>query len=338
MFRFHRVAGAAVDRGAGAPDRRRAVQLVDRVRRRDRAEGVPQARAGHQPRARAAAVPDRPRASPTSRRCRAGTSTRGARSPRRSASRSASSPTRSAAGSWRSIRSRTDPAALLDELGSLGRVTAELHNALASDAGDPAFSPEEPSSESLSLLTATIDEDIERIFVRLPDDERVAPIAGRGQDVRERIAARSQIGLGGRAIRTHGDFHLGQTLHTPRVGDHRLRGRAGAAAVRAPPEALAAARRGLDAALVRLRHLGQRDPARPAGAGGVRGARPRHLPRALLRDDRPALLPAGEAAIVNLLSIFELEKAIYELQYELDNRPDWLPIPVAGIGRLLESE
>ena len=44
-----------------------------------------------------------------------------------------------------------------------------------------------------------------------------------------------------------------------------------------------------------------------------------------------------EAAILNLLSIFELEKAIYELQYELDNRPDWLPIPVAGITRLLEG-
>ena len=51
----------------------------------------------------------------------------------------------------------------------------------------------------------------------------------------------------------------------------------------------------------------------------------------------PALLPAGEAAIHNVLSIFELEKAIYELQYELDNRPDWVAIPVAGIRRLLES-
>jgi len=51
----------------------------------------------------------------------------------------------------------------------------------------------------------------------------------------------------------------------------------------------------------------------------------------------PTLLPAGEAAIANLLSIYELEKAIYELRYELDNRPDWIPIPVAGIARLLES-
>ena len=48
-------------------------------------------------------------------------------------------------------------------------------------------------------------------------------------------------------------------------------------------------------------------------------------------------MPGGEAAINNLLSIFELEKAIYELRYELNNRPDWIPIPVAGIVRLLES-
>ena len=51
-----------------------------------------------------------------------------------------------------------------------------------------------------------------------------------------------------------------------------------------------------------------------------------------------SLLPAGEAAINHLLSIFELEKAVYELQYELDNRPDWVPIPVAGIRRLLEEQ
>jgi predicted trehalose synthase len=50
------------------------------------------------------------------------------------------------------------------------------------------------------------------------------------------------------------------------------------------------------------------------------------------------LLPSGHAAVSNLLSIYELEKAIYELQYELDNRPNWVSIPVAGIARLLESE
>jgi predicted trehalose synthase len=38
-----------------------------------------------------------------------------------------------------------------------------------------------------------------------------------------------------------------------------------------------------------------------------------------------------------MLSVFELEKAVYELRYELDNRPDWVGIPVAGIQRLIEQ-
>jgi predicted trehalose synthase len=66
-------------------------------------------------------------------------------------------------------------------------------------------------------------------------------------------------------------------------------------------------------------------------------ARERFLSHYLSTVDS-TLLPAGEAAINNLLSVFELEKAIYELKYELDNRPDWVQIPVAGIRRLLESE
>ena len=50
-----------------------------------------------------------------------------------------------------------------------------------------------------------------------------------------------------------------------------------------------------------------------------------------------SLLPPGEQATEQLLAVFELEKAIYELRYELNNRPDWVRIPVAGIVRLLES-
>jgi predicted trehalose synthase len=51
-----------------------------------------------------------------------------------------------------------------------------------------------------------------------------------------------------------------------------------------------------------------------------------------------SLLPPGQQATDQLLSVFELEKAVYELRYELNNRPDWVAIPVAGILRLLESE
>ena len=232
----------------------------------------------------------------------------------------------------------TDPEKLLERLAALGAVTAELHTTLASDAGDSAFSPEEPSQEALSLLTATVDEDIERIFVRLPDDPRVAPIAGRGQDVRERLAARAQVGVGGRVIRTHGDYHLGQTLYTPRgwviidfegeparpLPERRQK--------RSPLRDVAGMLRSFAyaASAVEIQR------GTPAPEDFELRAREAFLEQYFTHIDT-TLLPAGEAAIASLLSIYELEKAIYELQYELDNRPDWVSIPVAGITRLLEA-
>jgi len=231
------------------------------------------------------------------------------------------------------------PEMFLERLGSLGTVTAELHTVLASDAADPAFSPEEPSQEALGLLTATIDEDIERIFLQLPDDDdRLAPIAGRGQDVRERLAARAQVGVSGRVIRTHGDYHLGQTLHTPRgwviidfegepgrpLPERRQK--------RSPLRDVASMLRSF--AYVTSALQIQRN--RRAPADFEQRARERFLEHYFAAVD-PTLMPGGEAVINNLLSIYELEKAIYELRYELNNRPDWISIPVAGIGRILEG-
>jgi maltokinase len=242
----------------------------------------------------------------------------------------------------------TDPAAFLPELGGLGAVTAQLHNCLASDPGDPAFSPEEPSAQSMSLLTATIDEDIERVFVRLPDDERVAAIAGRGQDVRERIAMRAQMGVGGRAIRTHGDYHLGQTLHMG--GSHPAGRGAGSGWVIIDFEGEPARplferrqkRSPLRDVAGMLRSLAYATSAAEIMRGIPAPGQFEDQARAIFLENYfatidLALLPGGDAAIRNMLAIFELEKAIYELQYELDNRPDWLPIPVAGIARLLEA-
>ncbi|MGZ4244843.1 MAG: maltokinase N-terminal cap-like domain-containing protein [Solirubrobacteraceae bacterium] len=247
-----------------------------------------------------------------------------------------------AVGGWEMALAQigADPAAFLVELGRLGAVTARLHNCLASDPGDPAFSPEEPSAESMSLLTATIDEDIERVFTRLPDDERVAPIAGRGQDVREQIAMRAQIGAGGRAIRTHGDYHLGQTLHRPAAGDWVIIDFEGEPArplferrqKRSPLRDVA----GMLRSLAYATSASQIMRGIPAPGAFEERARQTFLENYFSTVDA-GLMPSGDAAIWNALAIFELEKAIYELQYELDNRPDWLPIPVAGIARLLEG-
>jgi trehalose synthase-fused probable maltokinase len=105
------------------------------------------------------------------------------------------------------------PDRFLTRLRRLGEVTGEMHTALGSDPNDPAFAPEVPSVESLGLLTATVDEEIESVFLSLPDDdEQLAPIIGRGEEVREQLRMLTYAGATGKIIRTHGDYHLGQTL------------------------------------------------------------------------------------------------------------------------------
>jgi trehalose synthase-fused probable maltokinase len=232
-----------------------------------------------------------------------------------------------------------DDPELFAQLHELGAVTGELHRVLGSSASDPDFAPEDPGDETLSLLTATIDEEIERVFLDLPaDDEALAPIAGRGEEVRDRLQLMSHVGVGGRLIRHHGDFHLGQTL---RAGERwvildfegeparplRERRRK-----RSPLRDVAGMLRSFAyaASASELLH------GVPAPEDWEQRARAAFLEGYFETVD-PALLPAGQAGVDKLLSIFELEKAVYELRYELNNRPDWVRIPVAGIARLLEA-
>src|SRR5581483_2228363 len=103
--------------------------------------------------------------------------------------------------------------AFVDSLRRLGEVTGKMHSILGSDPSDPNFCPEATSAESLGLLTATVDEEIETIFMDLPDDaEALDPIRGRGEEVRARLRLLTNIGGAGRVIRNPGDFHLGQTI------------------------------------------------------------------------------------------------------------------------------
>jgi maltokinase len=231
-----------------------------------------------------------------------------------------------------------DPEAFLERLHALGVVTGELHTALGSEAADPAFAPEQPSTEALAILTATIDEEIERIFVELPDLEALDPIRGRGQDVQERLQMLSHVGAGGRIIRTHGDYHLGQTMLADRgwvildfegeparpMSQRRLK--------RSPLRDVAGMLRSFGYAAAGSQIL----RGTPAPEGWEDRARETFLEGYFSAVDAQ-LLPPGEDATRKILAIFELEKAVYELRYELNNRPDWVAIPAAGIVRLLES-
>jgi maltokinase len=231
------------------------------------------------------------------------------------------------------------PESFLDRLGRLGEVTAKMHSALGSDPSDPAFAPEEPSVESLGLLTATVDEEIARVFLSLPDeDERLAPIAGRGEEVREQLRLLTHAGATGRVIRTHGDYHLGQTLVSGNdwiVLDFEgepARTLAERRRKRSPLRDVAGMLRSFAYAATAAELLHDAD----VPDDWEERARWRFLDSYLDTVD-PTLLPVGNAAIERLLAVFELEKAVYELRYELDNRPDWVRIPVAGIERLMEA-
>jgi maltokinase len=231
------------------------------------------------------------------------------------------------------------PERFLGSVARLGEVVAELHNTLASDLTDPAFCPEDPSSESLALLAAALDEEIVRLFLALPeDDARLAPIAGHRDEVRRQLHVLSHVGSAGRVIRTHGDLHLGQTL--VRDGDWTILDFEGEPArtlterrhKRSPLRDVAGMLRSFAyAANAATIHHGATVPT-----DWEEEARKRFLD-SYIRGVDPNLLPTGDAAIGRLLAMFELEKAVYELRYELDNRPDWIPVAVAGIERLLNT-
>ncbi|HEX4106807.1 MAG TPA: hypothetical protein VHX88_01655 [Solirubrobacteraceae bacterium] len=230
-----------------------------------------------------------------------------------------------------------DPA-FVQRLRDLGACTGALHAALASDPDDPDFAPEQPGDETLPLLIATIDAQIERLFLGLPDLPALEPIAGRAGEVRDLLGLMAQVGTGGRLIRDHGDYHLGQTVLGPDgwvILD--FEGEPGRPLVerrrkRQPLRDVA----GMMRSFAYVASASEILRERPAPADWERSAREAFLAGYLAAVDA-SLLPAGPAAIERMLSVFELEKAIYELRYELNNRPDWVGVPVAGILRLLEQ-
>jgi trehalose synthase-fused probable maltokinase len=226
----------------------------------------------------------------------------------------------------------SDPEAFLRKVSRLGQVIGEMHAVLASEPDDPAFSPENASQESLALLTATVDDEIDQVFLDLPDNEDVAPIAGRGDAVRDLLRDLSTVGSVGRRIRHHGDLHLGQVLWGN--GDWLVIDFEGEPA-RPLPER-------------RLKHSPLRDVAgmlrsftyavRVAGVDESieHRAREDFLDGYTEAVQSAGILPPRETT-ERLLRIFELEKAVYELRYELEHRPDWVSVPVRGIVRLLEE-
>jgi maltokinase len=253
---------------------------------------------------------------------------------------------------WALDRLGDDAEGLLAPLRDLGRTVGAMHTALGGElrdatfgdpgfaaeptaADDPAFVPEPLDAGSAATLVAGLEAQIDDLFRALPDDPRVAPIAGRHEELHGQLRALAASG-GGMAIRVHGDLHLGQTLIADRgwtildFEGEPARTLAERRAKHSPLRDVAGLLRSIAYAPLAA-HL-QRGAAPPAD--WEERARVEVLDGYLEAVD-PALLPPTRHEVDQLLAIYELEKAVYELNYELNHRPDWVEIPVAGITRLL---
>jgi maltose alpha-D-glucosyltransferase/alpha-amylase len=165
----------------------------------------------------------------------------------------------------------------------------------------------------------------------------------------ERLSALLPPGIDSLNIRHHGDFHLGQMLVVkddifiidfegePRRPLHERRRKAPAARdvaglIRSIDySATAALQRGLKVASDEHNKLGAaladwRDRSAAAFLAAYRDAM-----------TNPRLWPADPRAAEQMLNFFLLEKALYEIEYELAHRPDWLRVPLTGILRILSQ-
>ena len=254
-----------------------------------------------------------------------------------------------------------DPAAAEALVGSypaaaalLGRRTAELHRALASDTSDPDFAPEPLTAADLSFLRESMRDQFARpssswktASARGGSLPRCKPRPGRcwtrRQGLMAELDALPAARPGSTRIRCHGDYHLGQVLRVDddfvildfegepaRPLDARRR-------KETPMKDVVGMLRSFNyaayAALFQRTRDKPADSDRLAPWARLWAAR---ASTAFLDAYRAAVgeadfVPADPDALGLLLRLFTLDKALYELWYELNNRPDWVRIPIQGI-------
>lgn len=223
-----------------------------------------------------------------------------------------------------------DPGWLPGRARRLGEMTGAMHAALA--AAPEPLAPAAPEPHAIDALAAELDGELEQL--------RESPLGGRIEElrrlVRELAATAEPSEL---ATRIHGDFHLAQVLWASR-GDWVAIDFEGE-----PTRTLVERRR---------RTFASRDVAGmtrsfayAANASSLlAGVAPpvgwEESCRAAFLDGwgatvDPRLVPAGDAGAASLLSLFEVQKLLYELRYELAHRSDWVAVPLAGLDRIGEG-
>jgi maltose alpha-D-glucosyltransferase/alpha-amylase len=236
-------------------------------------------------------------------------------------------------------------------MATLGKRTAELHAALAKTTGDAAFDPEPFTADDLARLRTRLREEADTTIAAvrerldaLPADVRAGAqrLIERRDPLLARIDALVPARIDAAKTRYHGDYHLGQVLinqHDFIIVDFEgepSRSLEERRAKHSPLRDVAGMLRSFGyAAAVALRQ------ATPPAADRARVEAPlaqwqTQTARAFLDAYTQtatgiASHPADPAAAGGLIALFTLEKALYELRYELANRPDWVAIPLAAV-------
>jgi trehalose synthase-fused probable maltokinase len=237
------------------------------------------------------------------------------------------------------------------DLFALGATTADLHAALAADASAPAFAPEsitatDAKAWQAALLARTSDAIalVERTLTEWPGHtRRLGEVL---LDRRGRAAALAGVpsvdtaSASFRKIRIHGDYHLGQTLKTDEgfvlidFEGEPARPLAERRSKHCALKDVAGMIRSLDYA---RETAGMPDPNESRGVLSAWSLREFFLDGYLSSaiDCGAMFLPPDRRAIDAWIGFFELEKALYELEYEINSRPAWVRLPLRGILRIL---
>jgi maltose alpha-D-glucosyltransferase/alpha-amylase len=240
---------------------------------------------------------------------------------------------------------------------TLGRRTGQLHLALARPTPNPAFTPEPLTAADLAALrTATVEQGRHALAALGDNLDRLGPGVGpaarrlldHGPAALARLVEVAPVAVRADKIRCHGDYHLGQVL---RVDDdffildfegEPTRPIEERRAKQSPLKDLAGMLRSFHyAAYAALFAFTADRPAdfnrlEPWAELWYRGVAAAFLRAYVATVGTAPFLPAGRDQFTGLLELYLLDKAFYELAYELNNRPDWVRIPLGGVLAQLE--
>ncbi|WP_373356602.1 maltose alpha-D-glucosyltransferase [Pseudoroseicyclus sp. CXY001] len=244
----------------------------------------------------------------------------------------------------------------LDLAPLIGRRTAEMHVALAKGT-EPDFAPEEMTKERLRAFTDEVTEELDAVLASLTSTKDLSPetaeLAERvqkgGKALKKRLKALGKMTPSGALTRIHGDYHLGQVLVAqndvmiidfegePRRTMDERRAKA------APLRDLAGMIHSLDYAAFAARKWTR-------GAGGDDAEAAAQIDAwhdrasAELREAYDAAIapspahPKDPAFAAALLDALYIQKAAYQVGYELAMRPTWLDIGLAALATMLPEE